>query len=308
MNRQQLDELRRALQPFPEGAADSALFNDYLAFYGLDFPQAEEYQSGLISSGGFQLMTHYWQQPGAVATLLLVHGYYDHTGIYDKVIAYGLGRGCNVLMFDLPGHGLSSGEPAVIDDFADYGDAIADVLGAVALQELPLLAMGQSTGGAAITEFARRYEWPFDRVALLAPLVRPAGWRGVKVAHALLKPFVATLGRTFNQNSADLDFLAFVRDDPLQCHRVSLRWLGALKRWLKSLPLADLGVGPALVVQGRRDGTVDWRYNMGAIAKLYPNSEIVYLEEAGHQLANESTAIRASYETHLDRYFALQPL
>ena len=26
----------------------------------------------------------------------------------------------NVLIFDLPGHGLSSGEPAVIDDFSDY--------------------------------------------------------------------------------------------------------------------------------------------------------------------------------------------
>ena len=98
------------------------------------------------------------------------------------------------------------------------------------------------------------------------------------------------------------DFLDFLRRDPLQCHRISLRWLGALKRWLADLPLQDLGVGPALVIQGRKDSTVDWRYNVAAVAKLFPGSRIHYLPTAGHQLANESGAIREDYFRVLDDY------
>ncbi len=79
--------------------------------------------------------------------------------------------------------------------------------------------------------------------------------------------------------------------------------IGALRRWLKSLPIADLGVGPALVIQGRKDGTVAWRYNMKAIVRLFPGSSIYYLPEAGHQLANESEAIRSDYCAALDRHY-----
>ena len=73
-------------------------------------------------------------------------------------------------------------------------------------------------------------------------------------------------------------------------------------RRFAELSLVDLGVGPVLVVQGREDGTVDWKYNMEAIAKLYPGSRIHYLAEAGHQLANESDAIREQYYQVLDEY------
>ena len=126
---------------------------------------------------------------------------------------------------------------------------------------------------------------------------------GVRVGHSLLHRFTDSLERKFNKNSSDLGFLNFLRSDPLQCHRLSLLWVGAMKRWLKSLPNADLGVGSALVIQGRKDGTVAWRYNMKAIVRLFPGSEIHYLDEAGHQLANESLAIRERYYAILDQYF-----
>ena len=71
---------------------------------------------------------------------------------------------------------------------------------------------------------------------------------------------------------------------------------------LAGLPLADLGVGPVLVLQGDRDGTVGWRYNMKAIAKLFPGSRIEYLPGAGHQLANESAAIRSRYAASIDAW------
>jgi lysophospholipase len=305
MTPDQADALRESMAPFPNGAGGGDLYRQYLDLYGLDFGARYpglDCRAGLVSSGSYRLMTHCWTLPGARANLLLVHGYFDHTGIYDKVIDYGLSRGCNVLMFDLPGHGLSSGERAAIDDFRDYGEAIASVLDAVALPALPLHVIGQSTGCAALMAFARLHEWRFERAVFMAPLVRPAGWLGVRLGHSLLSPFIETLQRKFNANSSDTDFLQFVRRDPLQCHRVSLRWIGALKRWLADLPLADLGVGPVLVLQGDRDGTVGWRYNMTAIAKLFPGSRIEYLPGAGHQLANESADIRSRYAASIDAW------
>ncbi len=301
----QLGQLRQSLPPFAADQPPSDALLEFCRFYDLDFAERDpelQYRAGLIGSGQFQLMTHLWTRPGARANLLLLHGYFDHTGLYDKLIAYGLSRNCNVLIFDLPGHGLSSGEPAVIDDFADYGEAIANVLKAVPLPELPLLVMGQSTGCAALAEFARRHPWPFSRAALLAPLVRPAGWLRVRLGHLVLHRFTDSLVRKFNSNTSDTAFLDFVQRDPLQCKRVSLRWIGALKRWLAELSLADLCVGSVLVVQGREDGTVDWQYNMEAIAKLYPGSRIRYLAGAGHQLANESDAIRKEYYQMLDEH------
>ena len=85
---------------------------------------------------------------------------------------------------------------------------------------------------------------------------------------------------------------------------MSVRWVGALRRWLKGLPETDLGVGPALVIQGDEDNTVAWRYNLKVISKLFPGSEVAYLPGGGHQLANESAAIRERYLQRVETYLA----
>lgn len=275
--------------------------------YSIDFAArypAVSHAAGRIQSGEYALAVHQWSQPGARANLLLLHGYFDHTGLFSKLIEWAVTHQCNVLMFDLPGHGLSSGEPAVIDDFGDYSRAIVDVLRAVSLPELPLWTMAQSTGCAALIDYAKKYDWPFSATVLLAPLVRPAGWRWVNTVQRLLSPFTDGVRRTFAVNSSDRDFLAFIKHDPLQCHRISLRWLAALRHWLNDLQPRDLGVGPALIIQGDADGTVDWRYNTPFIADLFPRSEVEYVQGAGHQLANETAAFRAEYLQRVQDWLA----
>ena len=304
----QLTELRSSLPPFPQAASEVPGMAEFCQYYGLDtFTGQEDLQHsvGTVSSGPFQLAVHFWQHSAARGTLLLLHGYFDHCGLYGKMIEYGLSRGYNVLIFDLPGHGLSTGEAAVIDDFAAYGQAVADVLAAVELPaKQPLWVMAQSTGSASLVEFARSQPWPFSAAVLLAPLVRPMSWTRVRLGHTLLHKFKDSMQRTFNQNSSDPQFLAFLQQDPLQCRQLSLRWVGALRRWLAALPESDLGVGPVLVVQGDSDGTVEWRYNINVIVKLFPGSRVEYLAGAGHQLANESQALRDKYLAAVDDYLS----
>ena len=284
---------------------------EFCGFYRLDVAAAGlevQHSVGTITSGPWRLATHLWQQPEARGNLVLLHGLFDHTGLYDKLLAYGLSRQYNVLMFDLPGHGLSTGEPAVIKDFAAYGRAIGSVLGQVKLPQLPCVAMAQSTGCAALVEFARIYPWPFQAAVLLAPLVRPAQWFKVRTGHTLLRHFTDSVSRTFNENSSDREFLSFIKRDPLQARRSSMRWVGALRRWLKTLPIANLGVGPVLVVQGDADGTVDWRHNINVIVGLFPGSRVEYVSGAGHQLANESLELRQDYFQRIDGYLEDQGL
>ena len=297
LSRGQLQTLRSQLPLFGTDNAP-ALAGRFCQFYGIDFAERLPhvgYKVGRVDSGSYSLAVHSWVQPGATNNLFLVHGYFDHTGLFGKLAEWALLRGCNVLSVDLPGHGLSTGEPAVIDDFGDYSRAIADVLAVANLPTLPLWTMAQSTGGAALVDYAAKYDWPFSATVLLAPLVRPAQWFAIKAAHILLSKLVDYVPRTFGPNSADRDFLEFVKVDPLQSHRVSLRWLGALRRWLAALRPVDLGVGSALVIQGESDLTVDWRYNVGVISRLFPASRVVYLPGAGHHLAGESNEYRNRY-------------
>lgn len=309
MTPEQLAALRGQLPAFGERAQPSPLQQRFCHFYGIDFGAHQphlEHTLGRLTSDQFTLAVHRWQQPGARANLLLVHGYFDHSGLFSKLIGWALSQRCNVLIFDLPGHGLSSGEPAVIDDFGDYGRAVSAVLHAASLPPLPWWVMAQSTGAAALIECARQQagnaSWPFAANVLLAPLVRPARWLGVSLAHRVLSPFLDGVQRGFAANSSDPDFLAFLQRDPLQSRRIPLRWIAALRRWLRDLPARDLGVGPALAIQGDADHTVDWRYNTRFMLRLFPASEVVYLHGAGHQLANESANYRCDYLGAVQRW------
>ncbi|MDG2047773.1 MAG: alpha/beta hydrolase [Halioglobus sp.] len=293
-----LQTLRQQFPPFGGGVQSSSALQLFCEFYGVDFSTrlpSVEHVTGLVHSGEYTLAVHHWCQPDATANLLLVHGYFDHTGVFSKLIEWGLSCRYNVLIFDLPGHGLSSGESAVIDDFSDYSRAISDVLRAVSLPSLPLWTMAQSTGCAALVDYASKYPWPFAASVLLAPLIRPVRWKRVKAACLLLKNVVDSLPRKFSPNSSDRQFQRFLISDPLQSQRISLRWVSALRRWLSQLRCDDLGVGPALIVQGDADATVDWRYNVGVVRQLFPASHVEYLPGAGHHLANESDKIRSSY-------------
>lgn len=309
---EQLSALCRQLPVFPRPADTVPALRDYCAFYGVDFTARDptlNHQVGTVASGEFLLATHLWRRPAARGNLLLVHGYTDHTGVFGHLVAWGLANNLNVLIFDLPGHGLSTGEPAAIDDFGDYSRAIRDVLAVAPLPVLPLYAIGQSTGCAALMDFARHHAgdggWPFDRVAFLAPLVRPHRWRWVQLGRRALAPFTDGVGRKLVRNTSDGAFLQVLKRDPLQPDRLSLRWIAALARWLRGLRREDLGVGPVLIVQGDDDNTVDWRYNVPVVQTLFPRSRVEYLAGAGHQLANEAPAVRERYEAMLDEWFGL---
>lgn len=275
--------------------------HDYFAFYGLDFASrfpGVVHHFGRVDAAGFEIACHVYAAPEPRGTCLLMHGYFDHAGLFGHLVAHCLSRGYSVVIWDLPGHGLSSGEQASIHSFEHY----VDVLGSMLEQHghrlpRPLIGIGQSTGGAILMGWTFRMlragaACPFDRMALLAPLVRPAGWFRVNAAYLLLRPFRRAVRRDFMQNSGDAAFLGFVLGDPLQSRELPVRWVGAMRVWVGEF-LAQAPTSLALVlVQGDADSTVDWSWNIPRIRERFPSSTITLIPGARHHLVNEVPALR----------------
>jgi len=265
----------------------------YFRHYGLSFPAATHH-FGVVEAGEHRLAAHVFVPARPRGTVVVLHGYYDHAGILSRLIGFLVGTGFAVAAFDLPGHGLSTGERATIGDFAQYVDALA-VFAAACRRHLPgpYHFVGHSTGAAvALDHVLSAGEGAFDEVVLLAPLVRSYGWKLSRVGGAIARPFTDEVPRVFRKNSGDEEFLDFVAADPLQYRGVPLSWAAALERWnerIESLPPSDEEL---LVIQGTDDTTIDWEHNLDVIRRLLPRARIEVLDGARHHLANESAAIR----------------
>ena len=160
----------------------------YRKLYGLDVLEGQQWQ-GYVQMPLFKLHVQVFQPNLALlpfnkirGTVFLLHGYLEHSGIYQPIIREVLEQGFSVITYDLPGHGLSDGSPASIKSFDHYQQVLQAVYHYVKNAEQlpkPWLGIGQSTGGAIwlhhLLDFAERRENPYvKRVLLLSPLIRPA--------------------------------------------------------------------------------------------------------------------------------------
>lgn len=147
---------------------------EYGRFYGLTDIKIK-HRIGTLSSGEFTLVAQGFYAIDAVASIVIIHGFMDHTGLYGKLIRYLLEQHYNVFMVDLPGHGLSSGTPASIDSFVDYSRAAQTLIDTVSTLDTPPLqcVIGQSMGGAIAMTLLKQRPQCYTHTILLAPLVQP---------------------------------------------------------------------------------------------------------------------------------------
>ncbi len=288
----------------------------YLGHYGLA-PLLIEHVGlhvGYVEACNFRLWTQIWSPAEPVGTAFVVHGYFDHLGLYRHLLERLLDRNWRVVLWDLPGHGLSSGARATIDDFDDYGGclrALQQHLEERNLAPRPWIGVGQSTGAAILATDAltRGDDGHWAGLALLAPLVRPWGWNQSSWLHLLVGRFVRSIPRKFRANSTDNDFADFLRDgDPLQADRVAIGWVSAMRRWMPQLLALPPNPVKTLILQGEQDLTVDWEWNLAVLERKFPNAEIHRHPEARHHLVNEAEPIRQALFETLDHFIdSLEP-
>lgn len=257
-----------------------------------------------------RVATYLWRCQKAKGTVVLLHGLFDHVGLFLDLIEHCLKQGYCVLAVDLPGHGLSSGEPTVVASFKHYGRVVQKVLATVqAYIPRPFYGVGQSTGASVLMSMSFETEkseqaTQFQSLVFLGPLVRPRQWWAGRLAFKLFGNILTSIGRDFSSpNSHNEEFCHFLRyQDPLQARQLSVCWVAALNEWVEGFEKQPVVATPLLVIQGTGDGVVDWKYNVEAIERRFSHCQVHYIEGAMHHLANEGEAWRKVVFSSLSQF------
>ena len=206
-------------------------------------------------------------------TLLFLHGYMAHAGDFAYTLAWFTSRGWTVVTLDLPGHGLSQGRRADIDDFGDYGDAVAVWLKWVFAQGWPgpRVLLAHSLGAAASLEALRRPGALVpDKIVFCSPLLRTDWYPALWFADFLVGGWFPSVPGIFGW------------DGYLDGYAASVHWFHALGSWLSALDRQTPLELPLSVYCGDRDSVVDAAWNETKYRMLVPGVRWVTLPGKDH--------------------------
>ncbi|WP_053618786.1 alpha/beta hydrolase [Nocardiopsis sp. NRRL B-16309] len=241
--------------------------------------------------GSERLAARAWVSPDVEPTWLavLVHGYGEHLGRYEQVAADLVAAGAVVYGADHRGHGRSSGERVLIDDFAGVVEDVHRVItqARTAYRTLPLVLVGHSMGGLIASRYAQTHPGDLAGLALSGPVL--GHWQALEdLAAAEEIPDVPIDPDTLSRDPAV--GAAYVAD-PLVWHGpfrrptvlAMLRELDRVREAgsLESLPLLWLhGSDDALVpISGTRTG-IEHLAGRDFAARVFPG--------ARHEIFNET--------------------
>ncbi|WP_028782489.1 alpha/beta hydrolase [Thalassobacillus devorans] len=267
----------------------------YLNYYELYISDGA-FHFGKIETNGTKTMVQMFAPNQSKGTIFLLHGYLDHVGHLNHVIQFLNKHGYTVISYDLEGHGLSEGKTASVQRFSDYVHSLEKLMDLTKKEmQGPYYVIGHSTGGAiAIDYVLKHHDHVFDKVILAAPLVHSSHWYGTVLGYyiASMIPFLDKVKRNFRVNSSNTQYLKARKLDPLQTSVIPLDWVGAMLHWNKLLDQYPPSNTPTFVIQGNKDNTVAWPYNLKFIENKFTNSKMVQIDNSRHALFNESKEIR----------------
>jgi lysophospholipase len=291
---------------FPRGfrtadAADPARLGSYLATEDLAIADSI-HRFGTVRVGALEIACQTWIPARARGTVFLVHGYYNHTGIWGPHIRRFLSEGWAVASLDLPGHGLSDGRPLDVDSIGEYSlalMALEDSLRGRAPR--PWSVVGHSMGGLVVLDRARRGNYPYTNSVLLAPMVHFAGWTWIGAVLPVVSLFKEEMvrGKALN-SSSDTAFLQKVERDPLEGWKTPVHWLDEVRDWNSGAGNERLAPSHWFILQGDRDATVDWRYDIDWVAARTDGLRVRMFSGARHHLQDEGGALGVLVRASLD--------
>jgi acylglycerol lipase len=192
----------------------------------------------VLNSRGTALHVEHFSSRGPTkVSIVLVHGYSAHCGLYRGVGARLASHGLAVTQFDLRGHGRSEGARGHVMDFGDYVGDLGCVLGWARARtpNLPMSLMGHSMG--ATVALAR----VLDRTTQQLPdlLVLAAPWLKLRMKvsppeHVGTDEGALALAFPNGMTGYDLSRNSVVRTafdrDPLIHHVATMGWFMATLR------------------------------------------------------------------------------
>ena len=134
--------------------------------------------------GGVQLFYRYFECPGALDTLVILHGHGEHSGRYEKFVEKLKGVRLSIAVYDGRGYGLSEGRDVYVDSFEEFIGDVTDFLNVLKQkhgQKGKIFLLGHSLGGLVAVHWALRFPENLKALFLSSPflglrLPRPLIW------------------------------------------------------------------------------------------------------------------------------------
>ncbi|MFC3996464.1 alpha/beta hydrolase [Nocardiopsis sediminis] len=240
--------------------------------------------------GSGHLAARAWAAQGADPTWLavLVHGYGEHIGRYDHVAEHLCAAGAAVYGLDHRGHGASSGERVLVEDFAGVVEDVHRVVAQArtAYRTLPLVVIGHSMGGMIAARYAQEHTDGIAGLVLSGPVL--GRWRTVDRLLALetipdLPIDTATLSRDPAVGAA------YAADDLVWHGPFKRATLRAINTELARITAAERTALPLLWLHGSDDRLVpiaDTRVGIDAFAG--DDTAVRIFPGARHEVFNET--------------------
>jgi alpha-beta hydrolase superfamily lysophospholipase len=198
----------------------------------------------------------------AKGTVVITHGRGEHSGRYAHVASALIAHGFAAALFDLRGHGRSSGRRGDVPGYAALLDDLGCVLQRICADSAgPLFLFGHSLGGQIVLNYLIENEEKNCRGAVVAsPYLRlafqPERWR-LALAALFRKTLPAITLRTFlppSRLSRDEAHLVSLPDLDLIHHRISSRMFDAVEQGAAAaLAGAPRMKVPLLLIHGAND-------------------------------------------------------
>jgi len=292
----QAEYIRETIKPLNLDSVpqNSEEIQNYFRFYKIDF-DADAHFFGFYNSGENKIAAHVYLNENSKGTVLLIHGYLEHSAItFTKLIPELLNKGYSVAAIDLPGHGFSNGRRADSRDFTEYYLAIKDFYNQY-LHKLsgPQHIIGHSTGCVGIFELLKDNSINIVTYILAAPLIRSDSWALSKFGMVLFGwylPKVPVLIKHGTTNSAYAKFIS--HNDPLFIRWTPTSWVRTMYNWERNIRDYKTNNREIIILQGKKDKALEWKYNIKFLKIKFPNCIIKYFPEANHTLFAEPEPTR----------------
>jgi len=268
----------------------------YKEFYNFPLLDGVEHKMGTLQSNGFSIALNIMLPENMKKLVVVVHGYMEHSGINTKLYNILLQHKIGVIAYDMPGHGLSSGERYTIDSFSTYAEVFRDVkdFAKKYFDGIQISFIAHSTGCAAILEYLS-VERDIDNsvIILVSPLVHSQYFLLSKIAYNIGKYFFNKIIRKEGALSHDEKFHHFIRHiEPMREEYVPMSWIKELYEWnntVESWHKRDVKLN---VITGTDDVVVDWEWNIIFLKDKFPKCNIIQVKDGRHALLNESLEYR----------------
>lgn len=232
----------------------------------------------------------------AIANLIFLHGYTEHTGRYNWMFQKLNEANINVFAYDHRGFGKSDGERAYISDFDQYVEDMNAYVFSLNKPELPTFLMGHSMGSLiAVHYFISHSDHHFSGLisssgALkidegISPLLRKISGIMSKVA-----PHLKTIKLDSNALSRDQEEVVKYNIDPLVYHdgakaRLGFEMLEAMKYAQENFYKIKL---PVLILHGKADRLADPQGSQWMFDKISSSDKTISLFEGlYHEIMRE---------------------